>query len=212
MQADDAGTAMAEDAAQWCCPTEIGDRADTAELEREADRVIREQRDRERGDVHHHHVARVLRTGESGHEEREPDLHEQHEEAGHEDPREVDRDAEVASVGRQRVEARLRHLHVGCGLRIVAETVEGRPGGIPRAVMAPRGPDDDQGNERHQAQRDEFLSSRHVSSPRPHLAAGVVDANASVSCCRDASLRQPEQDRGAVTAPMPNREAPIAGY
>ena len=61
---------------------EVRDRRDAAELEREADGVVREQRDRERGDVHHHHVAGVLRPGEAGHEEREADLHEQHEEAG----------------------------------------------------------------------------------------------------------------------------------
>jgi hypothetical protein len=179
VQPEPARAAMAGDAAQWRRSAEVGDRPDAAELEREADRVIRKQRDRERGDVHHHHVGGVLRAGETRHQEREPDLHEQHEKAGHEHPDEVDRDAEVTAVRCECVDARLRELDAG-GRRIVGEPVEGRSGGIARAVMTPRRPDDGQRDEGHQAQRDEFLCSRHVSSPRPHAVAGVVVANASV--------------------------------
>ena len=102
--------AVAEDAGQHAEAAEVADAADpdAAELEREADEVIRDQRDRERRDVHHHHVAGVFRSGEARDEERESDLHEQHEEAGQQQPRHVDRHDEVAALVRELVQPDLR--------------------------------------------------------------------------------------------------------
>ena len=49
----------------------------------------------------------VFRACEPGDEEGEPDLHEQHEEPGHEQPREVDRHSKVTGLARELVDADL---------------------------------------------------------------------------------------------------------
>ena len=63
VRSDHAGVAVTEDRIQRSGAADVGDRRDTAELEREPDGVIREQRQHERRQVHHHHVAGVLRSG-----------------------------------------------------------------------------------------------------------------------------------------------------
>ena len=158
VQADDSGAAVTEDAGQRRDAAEIRDRCDPAEHEGETDGVIREQRDRERGDVHHHHVAGVLCPGETRDQEREADLHEQHQEAGDQRPGEVDGDTEMADVGCEAVDADLRHRHVGSRFRIVAQAVERRARGVGRCMVAPHRAQDDDHDERHQAHRDELLT------------------------------------------------------
>ena len=105
--ADQARVAVREDPGQRSKPSEVRDRRHATELEREADGEVRDERDGERGEVHHHHVTGVLRSGETGHEKREPDLHEQHEEARHQQPVEVHGHSEVARLVGQLVDPRL---------------------------------------------------------------------------------------------------------
>ncbi len=62
VEPDEPRVAVREDAAQGGQATEVGDRRDAAELKREPDGEVRDQRDGERGHVHHHHVARVFRS------------------------------------------------------------------------------------------------------------------------------------------------------
>ena len=170
-----ARAAVAEEAGQRRDAAEVGDRRDAAEHEREPDRVVREQRDRERRDVHHHHVAGVLRPGEPGDQEREADLHEQHEEAGEQHPGEVDRDAEVPGLGRERVQAGLRDGHAVAGrpggAEIVRQSAGGGAGGV-AAVMAPHGTGNHQRKERERAHEDHLLRCRH-KAPDLRLRTGV---------------------------------------
>lgn len=109
-------------------------------------------------------MAGVLRPGEARDEEREADLHEQHEEAGHEQPREVDGDAQVTGLVGQRVDALLRerHLALAGGRQVVADVPGLRTAGI--GVVLVEHADDDQDDQRQQAHRDELLPSGHPSS------------------------------------------------
>ena len=191
---DDSGTAVTDEARQRRHATQVGDRCDTAEHEGEADRVVREQRNGERGDVHHHHVPGVLCPREPGDQEREPHLHEEHEEARDQHPGEVDRDAEMPRLGGQLVQARLRDGHVGRGRRVVGETVEPGPGRISRAVVPPHCTDDDQADERHQAERNELLALRHV----PSLSTAVRAISPATRSVTAVNVRTSGFDSGTI--------------
>ena len=163
MGADHAGVAMAEDPVERRGAPDVRDGSDATELEGEPDRVIREERDHERRQVHHHHVPGVLRSREAGHQEREPDLHEQHEKAGEQQPREVDRDPEMPGLVRELVDPFLTQrdlLRAACR-EIVGDVARLRPTGV--GVVAPL-PDRDQGDQRHQRHQKQLLSSRHPHS------------------------------------------------
>ena len=102
---------MAEDAAQRGDAAQVGDRRHTAELEGEANRVVGDERHRKGGDVHHHHVAGVFGPGQARHEEGEADLHEQDQEAGDEQPDEVDGDMEVTGFAGELIDPHLGDRH-----------------------------------------------------------------------------------------------------
>ena len=106
LEPDQPTASRGTEVAQGAHAAEVRHRRDTAELEGESDGVIRDEGDRERRDVHHHHVAGVLRPGQAGDQEGEAHLHEQHEEPGEQQPGEVDRDPEVAGLVGQLVQAR----------------------------------------------------------------------------------------------------------
>ena len=67
-----------------------------AKLESEADDKVADPGDDESGEVEHHHVPGVLRARQSGGEECEPRLHEEHESPRYQQPCEVDSDLFVA--------------------------------------------------------------------------------------------------------------------
>ena len=172
VQADDARAAVAEDRSQRRRTTEVGDGCDPAELKREADGVIGHEGDDERRQVHHHHVPGVFRPGEPGDEEREPHLHEQHEEAGEQEPREVDRDRQVTHVVRQRLHPGRGERHLGDPQRVVggglggvehrAVALAGRPSGVRMVVELA---DRDQRDQRERGQQEELLASGHPDTP-----------------------------------------------
>ena len=67
-----------------------------AKLESETDRKVTDPGDYEGCEVEHHHVPGVLRARQSGGEECEPRLHEEHESPRYQQPCEVDSDLFVA--------------------------------------------------------------------------------------------------------------------
>ena len=172
VQADDAGVAVTEDRGQRRRTAQIGDRCNPAELKREAHGVIRHQRDDERHEVHHHHVPGVFRPCEPGDEEREPHLHEQHEEAGEQEPGEVDRDRQVTDVVRQRLHPGRGQRHLGDAQGVVggrlggvehgAVALAGRPSGVRMVVELA---DRDQRDQRERGQQEELLASGHPDTP-----------------------------------------------
>ncbi len=173
VQTDDAGVAVTEDRVQRPEAAEIADRGHAAELEREPDRVVRQQRDHERRQVHHHHVPGVLRSREAGHEEREPDLHEQHEEAGDEQPGEVDRDPEVPGlVGQRLMPACDSGTFVSAGRRRGSPT-RSRSWSPPGSAWWLELTDGDQRDQRDQRQQEDLLASRHPWLPSPERLAGA---------------------------------------
>jgi hypothetical protein len=75
---------------------EVGDVADAAEHQRVAGEPEAEDADPVDHEVGHHHVGGVLLAAEAGLHQREPGLHEHHQEAGDQRPGEVDGDLVLA--------------------------------------------------------------------------------------------------------------------
>jgi hypothetical protein len=179
VQADDPGRAVPEDSVEGRGVPEVRDRRHAAELERKPDGVIHQQRHRERRDVHHHHMTSVFRSGQSGDQEREADLHEQDQKPGNEQPREVDRHPQVPGLVRQLVDPNLRDGHVLARRRqVVVDAALGRRR-IRRRLGATRVPGAavpklahrHQRDEHEQRQRKELLAPRHrypLSKSPPH--------------------------------------------
>ena len=120
-----------------------------------------------------------------GDEEREADLHEQHEEAGQQHPGEVDRDAEVPGLGRERVQAGLRDGHAVAGrpggAEIVRQSAGGGAGRV-ATVMAPHGTGDHQRKERERAHEDHLLRCRHRAPGSPPAHRPLNRNEARVDC------------------------------
>ena len=75
---------------------EVGDRADAAHLNGEADQPVGEHADAVHHEVHHHGVVGVLGAAEPGFDDREAGLHEHDQEAADQRPDEVDGDPVLA--------------------------------------------------------------------------------------------------------------------
>ena len=201
MGADEPGVAVGEDAAQRRQATEVRDRRDPAELEGEA--RPRSTRCSAIANAARFIIimwpaflARVSPVTRNA----KPDLHEQHEEAGEQQPREVDRHPEMARFVGEFVDARPgTTARFALVVPLAVRYVRGISCGHARrvAVMARIGrSDDDQDYEREQAQRDELLASRQPVLP----SSAAIGTHGKGRMLRPRARRYGRRDSSQVTA------------